>query len=271
MLGKPTLSRPPRLVRSSSHPLPAPLSRLSATLSIESPPRSSSSSLYGTARITTSAVPSLITRLRSFAVGTRPCRMKSTLISTSCSTQCVRSRISIRQGNVAGPFLSSTLFCVPRLRASSSLSVTVCTPPMRSLRLGFFTTFSRRRPCAVPTSITPRSAIVRHASASASVPISSTITTCGMWFSTASIITRCCIPGSGTCMRRARPMAGCGMSPSPPISLDVSTTTTRLPHSSARTLAISRITVVLPTPGRPKNRMERDDSVLSIMSRIMSM
>jgi len=42
--------------------------------------------------------------------------------------------------------------------------------------------------------------------------------TCGMWFSTASIMTRCCWAGSGTCMRRAPPMAACGTSPSPACS-----------------------------------------------------
>ena len=52
-------------------------------------------------------------------------------------------------------------------------------------------------------------------------------------------------------MRLARPMPECAMSPSPPISLEVSTMTTRLlcPTDSRR--AISRITVVFPTPGRP--------------------
>lgn len=43
----------------------------------------------------------------------------------------------------------------------------------------------------------------------------------------------CCCDGSGTCMRRALPMAGCGTSPSPPISLEVSTITTRFFSSSA--------------------------------------
>ena len=43
--------------------------------------------------------------------------------------------------------------------------------------------------------------------------------------------------GAGTCMRRARPMPGCGMSPSPAISFEVSTMTTRLPSSSASTRA----------------------------------
>ena len=38
-------------------------------------------------------------------------------------------------------------------------------------------------------------------------------------------MTLCCWDGSGTCMRRAPPMAGCGTSPSPPISLEVSTMT----------------------------------------------
>ena len=54
-----------------------------------------------------------------------------------------------------------------------------------------------------------------------------------------------------TCMRRARPMPACAMSPSPPISLEVSTITTRLLCASDSNRAISRITVVFPTPGRP--------------------
>mmetsp|Transcript_36946 Transcript_36946/g.94487 ORF Transcript_36946/g.94487 Transcript_36946/m.94487 type:complete len:280 (+) Transcript_36946:878-1717(+) len=128
-------------------------------------------------------------------------------------------------------------------------------PPTRSLSVGFLIRFSSSCPCAVLMSITPRSAIVRHASASASVPTSSTMITSGMWFSTASIMTRCCWLGSGTCIRRAEPMAGCGTSPSPPISLEVSTMTTRFRKSSLSTRAISRITVVLPTPGRPRKRM----------------
>jgi hypothetical protein len=41
--------------------------------------------------------------------------------------------------------------------------------------------FSSSCPCAVPTSCTPRSAMLRQASASASVPISSTMTTSGLW------------------------------------------------------------------------------------------
>ena len=69
--------------------------------------------------------------------------------------------------------------------------------------------------------------MVRAAAASSSRPISSMMITSGMWFSTASIITSCWNSGVATCMRRARPMAGWGMSPSPPISLEVSTTTTR--------------------------------------------
>lgn len=103
-------------------------------------------------------------------------------------------------------------------------------------------------------------------------------------------MTLCCWDGSGTCIRRAPPMAGWGTSPSPPISLDVSTITcanrlhpyiphpsrhflpqanqsedlvraegvhtTRFFKSSDRMRAISRITVVLPTPGRPRKRTE---------------
>src|SRR5690242_20048025 len=67
-------------------------------------------------------------------------------------------------------------------------------------------------------------------------------------------------------MRRARPMPGCGTSPSPAISLLVSTTTTRLPSSSAKTRAASRKSVVLPTPGRPRIRIERPCSTTSRIS-----
>mmetsp|Transcript_43 Transcript_43/g.148 ORF Transcript_43/g.148 Transcript_43/m.148 type:complete len:218 (+) Transcript_43:98-751(+) len=109
--------------------------------------------------------------------GCAPWSRASTLSCTQCVTHSVLSLISIRRGKVAGPFLSCTLFCVPRLLASSSLSVTVPIPPMRSARVGFFIRFSMTWPWAVPTSITPLSAIVRHARASASVPISSMITT----------------------------------------------------------------------------------------------
>ena len=108
--------------------------------------------------------------------------------------------------------------------------------------------------------------MVRAAIASSSVPISSITITSGMWFSTASIMTWCCNSGFATCIRRARPIAGWGTSPSPAISLEVSIITTRLPKSSARTRAISRKAVVLPTPGRPSMRI---DLPLSTKSRIM--
>lgn len=70
-------------------------------------------------------------------------------------------------------------------------------------------------------------------------------------------MTWCCLDASATCIRRAPPMAWCGTSPSPPISLEVSTITTRLCSSSERVRAISRMAVVLPTPGRPRNRTGR--------------
>ena len=100
-------------------------------------------------------------------------------------------------------------------------------PPTRSARVGLSSMFSSELPCAVPISCTPRSAMVRAASASSCRPISSMTITSGLWFSTASIITSCCREGWATCMRRARPTAGWGTSPSPPISLEVSTMTTR--------------------------------------------
>ena len=102
-------------------------------------------------------------------------------------------------------------------------------------------------------SITPLSAIVLAAWASASVPISSTTITSGVWFSTASIIISFWNSGCVTCILLAWPIAGWGVSPSPAISLDVSTTTTRLWSSSATRREISLNLVVFPTPGRPKN------------------
>mmetsp|Transcript_6502 Transcript_6502/g.26346 ORF Transcript_6502/g.26346 Transcript_6502/m.26346 type:complete len:344 (-) Transcript_6502:11-1042(-) len=104
--------------------------------------------------------------------------------------------------------------------------------------------------------------MVRAACASSSVPISSTTITSGVWFCTASMSTWCCESGLGTCMRRAAPMPGCGMSPSPPISFEVSTITTRraMPPDSRETestRAISRIAVVFPTPGLPRSKTLR--------------
>ena len=55
-------------------------------------------------------------------------------------------------------------------------------------------------------------------------------------------------------MRRALPIEGCGKSPSPAISFDVSIIMTRFFIESTR--AISRIAVVLPTPGRPKSKID---------------
>mmetsp|Transcript_10336 Transcript_10336/g.43999 ORF Transcript_10336/g.43999 Transcript_10336/m.43999 type:complete len:215 (+) Transcript_10336:866-1510(+) len=185
------------------------------------------SASYTHRSIITSPVAS--SRRRICTTGLPPANTSSTLSSTLCATQKSRSCISIRIGNVGGAWRSMMVFWHPRARASSSPSVTLCTPPTRSDSVGFLMRFSRSWPCAVPMRVTPRSAIVRHAAASSSVPISSTMMISGVWFSTASIITRCCCEGSGTCMRRAPPMAGCGTSPSPPISLLVSMITTRLP------------------------------------------
>ncbi len=102
------------------------------------------------------------------------------------------SWISIKTLKVGGALRSGTVFWVPRRRASSSERVTTWIPPTRSERVGFCSRFSSVLPWAVAISCTPRSAMVRAAIASAAVPISSMTITCGMWFSTASIITACC-------------------------------------------------------------------------------
>ena len=117
---------------------------------------------------------------------------------------------------VGGALRSRTLFWVRRRRASSSPRVTLWIPPMRSDRVGLSIRLSRLLPCAVPISWTPRSAIVRAACASSSVPISSMTMTWGMWFSTASIITSCCSDGradlhpAGLADRRVRDVAVAG-------------------------------------------------------------
>mmetsp|Transcript_8006 Transcript_8006/g.29972 ORF Transcript_8006/g.29972 Transcript_8006/m.29972 type:complete len:269 (+) Transcript_8006:2765-3571(+) len=189
--------------------------------------------------------------------GSYPCNSVSTATPTSrCTRHRPISSISTATPNVGGPSRSKTLFCTLRRRASSSPKVTLVTPPTKSFSVGFFNRFSRVCPCAVAIICTPRCDIVRAAAASSSVPISSTTTTSGVWFCTASIKTWCCSLGDGTCMRRALPIPGWGISPSPPISLDVSTITTRRPHSTLNTRDISRIAVVLPTPGRPNSKIE---------------
>ena len=65
------------------------------------------------------------------------------------------------------------------------------------------------------------------------------------------------------------PIAGCGISPSPAISLEVSMIITRLPTSSASTRAISLNFVVLPTPGGPRKRMDLPDSTRSLIMSIV--
>ena len=62
-------------------------------------------------------------------------------------------------------------------------------------------------------------------------------------------MTLCCSSGSWTCILLALPIPSCGMSPSPPISLEVSTMTTRFRRASLSWRETSRIAVVLPTPG----------------------
>lgn len=187
------------------------------------------------------------------SIGTgNPRNMRSTAVPTSsCTPTRLRSRISTTTSKVGVCFLSNTVFWVRLRLASMSPSVTDCVPPTKSARVGLLMTFPNVFPCAVATSCTPRSAMVRAAIASSSVPISSMTTTSGMWFSTASIITRCCSSVFGTCILLARPIAGCGTAPSPAISFEVSTMTTLLDASSASTLATSRRMVVFPTPGLP--------------------
>ena len=75
-----------------------------------------------------------------------------------------------------------------------------------------------------------------------------------------------CIQEKGdcnTCIRRAEAIPGCGTSPSPAISLEVSITTTLLWAASASILEMSLMAVVFPTPGRPSNSIDLPDSTTS--------
>ena len=205
--------------------------------------------------------------VRTSASASKPRSSRSTVAPMSSWTATrTNDWISTSELKVGGARRSSTVFCVPRRRASSSPRVTDSMPPIRSDSVGFCIRLCSVLPCAVPISCTPRSAIVRAAVASRLAPISSITITSGMWFSTASIITWCCSSGFGTCIRRALPIPRCGMSPSPPISFEVSTITTRRPSSSAKTRAASRSIVVLPTPGAPSSSTLRPDSTRSRMA-----
>mmetsp|Transcript_14155 Transcript_14155/g.48784 ORF Transcript_14155/g.48784 Transcript_14155/m.48784 type:complete len:229 (+) Transcript_14155:492-1178(+) len=106
-------------------------------------------------------------------------------------------------------------------------------------------------PCTVATRRTPRCVTVRAASTSCTVLSSSTITTCGLWFSTASLRISAWSPGRDTGIHRAEPIEGCGESPSPAISHVLSTTTTLRDSWSLSRRESSLSTVVFPTPGLP--------------------
>ena len=160
----------------------------------------------------------LIASVRRSAYTRRPRSCASTAAATSMWTMTSRQlSCSTRTSKVGGLLRSSTVFCVPLRLASSSPNVTACTSPTRSTKRRVDQQVLQRPPMRRPDQLHPRSAIVLAACASSSVPISSMTMTSGMWFSTASIITRCCSAGRATCMRPARPMPGCGTSPSPAI------------------------------------------------------
>jgi len=112
--------------------------------------------------------------------------------------------------------------------------------------------------------------MVRAAAASSSVPISSMMMDFrGVIFHGLNHPPRLLVWDVKPAMRRARPIAGWGTSPSPAISFEVSITITRLLSSSASTLAISRSLVVLPTPGGPRKSIDLPDSTRSLMMLIV--
>jgi len=86
---------------------------------------------------------------------------------------------------------------------------------------------------------TPRCVMVLMAAASASVPISSTMTTCGVWFCTVRTRSAACASREGTITRRLSPMQACGTASSPAISFDVSTTMVERPRTEEQTRAMS--------------------------------
>src|SRR5207247_1934600 len=96
---------------------------------------------------------------------------------------------------------------VPRRRASSSPSVTVWMPPIRSPSLGFMIKFSRVLPCPVATSCTPRPPIVRAAPASIPLPTASLTLTSGMRLCTASLMA--CVHPLGQTHHALRSIPNC--------------------------------------------------------------
>mmetsp|Transcript_4481 Transcript_4481/g.11779 ORF Transcript_4481/g.11779 Transcript_4481/m.11779 type:complete len:215 (-) Transcript_4481:8-652(-) len=170
-------------------------------------------------------------------------RLSSTMTSkTGCSD---RSRFTLT--------IAALSFDWGPLRASTSLRITLWIPPSKPTSFGLFTS-CRRSPCADATKRTPRFLQDLVASTSCLRPISSSTMAWGVWFCTHSTITEACALGVGTMRRLACPTQGWGRSPSPAISLDVSMITTLF--LSARTRVTSRMAVVLPLPGSPRNRME---------------
>mmetsp|Transcript_5330 Transcript_5330/g.6607 ORF Transcript_5330/g.6607 Transcript_5330/m.6607 type:complete len:321 (+) Transcript_5330:653-1615(+) len=170
-------------------------------------------------------------------------------------------RSSTIMSKVAGPARCALIFwkppppCfLPSFAAAASPSVVLSTPPTR-LRICLFFTSFLRSPCAEAIIRTPRCLHVRAASTSEERPISSITITSGVWFWTHSTMTPAWASSDGTIIRRARPMQGCGTSPSPAISLLVSTMQTLLSMASSR--VASRTMVVFPLPGSPRNRMLR--------------
>ena len=205
------------------------------------------------------------------ALSGRRAACASTVSATSgCTVTRSRDWISTTTSKVGGALRSRTLFCVRRRRASSSPSVTVWMPPIRSRQ--------RRVEHQVVEVVAVRRADELHAALGdrarrrglelgADLVDDDDLRACGSRPPRSS--PRAAARASRTCMRRARPMPGCGMSPSPAISFEVSTTTTRLSSSSARTRAASRSIVVLPMPGRPMIRTLLPDSTRSLMISIV--
>eukprot|EP00955_Chlamydomonas_euryale_P092138 364683-Chlamydomonas_euryale.AAC.1 len=212
-------------------------SRISGTQRAKYTSRPAAPSRCACSNTTPAQTPHLLER-HTYSSAT-PARAPHLLQRRTCSNAGSRSRTAT--------FLRRS----GRACAAASVSVTFDCPPTRLRRSPSLTISGSVQPCTVAMMRTPRCAMLRTASTSSCVEISSQMMMSGVWFSTASRRICACLPGTPTGIQRADPIAAWGLSPSPAISHVLSTTTTVSREFADSVHASSRSSVVFPTPGRP--------------------
>ena len=169
-------------------------------------------------------------RQRSSGAAWSP-RSSASTVSATSSWTATRSQfwISTTTSKVGGALRSSTIFWVPRRRASSSPSVTRLDAAdqvrQRRVQHQVFERVAVRGGDELHAALGDRARRGRLELGADLVDDDDLGHVVLDRLDHHRVLQR---RACGTCMRRARPMAGCGMSPSPAISFDVSTMMTRL-------------------------------------------